>query len=280
MANGDITVSVGNVSNDILVSTGSKPTCEKRGLNVNVDEVGAITINGNYNKLKNIPTINSVDVAGNLSLEDLGLRAIYYSTTEGWASTPIPITEEGALYIYSDFIAYTNDHGGNIVVPGIKIGDGKHSLDSLEFINEGSGSGGTTNYNALRNKPGINGVLLEGDKSLDEFGLKAIYAKTKDEWDAEGTETSELGALYIYSDYYSDGEKVVPIIRIGDGESAIGSLPVFAGYREDTANESAYNYLNEIGALVSEDDRANWGKTLKVELDHYDNELIVFSYVG
>ena len=37
--------------------------------------------------------------------------------------------------------------------------------------NSGGGSGGTTNYNDLTNKPSINGVTLEGDKTGEEIGL-------------------------------------------------------------------------------------------------------------
>lgn len=36
---------------------------------------------------------------------------------------------------------------------------------------EGGGSGGTTDYNELTNKPAINSVLLEGNKSLEDFGI-------------------------------------------------------------------------------------------------------------
>ena len=37
--------------------------------------------------------------------------------------------------------------------------------------NSGGGSGGTTNYNDLQNKPSINGVTLEGNKTGEEIGL-------------------------------------------------------------------------------------------------------------
>ena len=37
--------------------------------------------------------------------------------------------------------------------------------------NSGGGTGGTTNYNNLTNKPQINGVTLEGNKTGEEIGL-------------------------------------------------------------------------------------------------------------
>lgn len=47
-------------------------------------------------------------------------------------------------------------------------------MDILGLIalarSKGSGSGGTTNYNQLTNKPSINNVQLSGNKSLADLG--------------------------------------------------------------------------------------------------------------
>lgn len=40
-----------------------------------------------------------------------------------------------------------------------------------EIIDSGGGSGGTDNYNALSNKPKINGTTLTGDKTAADLGL-------------------------------------------------------------------------------------------------------------
>ena len=45
-------------------------------------------------------------------------------------------------------------------------------LDALES-GGGGGTGGTTNYNDLSNKPQLNGVTLEGNKTLDQVGVLA-----------------------------------------------------------------------------------------------------------
>ena len=44
----------------------------------------------------------------------------------------------------------------------------------------GSGTGGTTNYNALLNKPSINGVELSGNKTLAQLGIDLSKYTTKD----------------------------------------------------------------------------------------------------
>ena len=46
-------------------------------------------------------------------------------------------------------------------------------LDALE-AGGGSGTGGTTNYENLSNKPQLNGVTLEGNKTLDDVGAVAL----------------------------------------------------------------------------------------------------------
>ena len=49
----------------------------------------------------------------------------------------------------------------------------KEVQDIIKWIEEG-GAGGTMNYNLLQNRPQIEGVLLEGNKLLSDFGLIAI----------------------------------------------------------------------------------------------------------
>lgn len=57
------------------------------------------------------------------------------------------------------------------------------------WLNQGGGGGGTTNYNNLTNKPSINGVLLSGNKSAEDFGL----AKTSDIPDKTSELTNDSG---------------------------------------------------------------------------------------
>lgn len=46
-------------------------------------------------------------------------------------------------------------------------------LTELDSIKAGGGTGGTTNYENLSNKPQLNGVTLEGNKTLDQVGVLA-----------------------------------------------------------------------------------------------------------
>ena len=44
---------------------------------------------------------------------------------------------------------------------------------AIDELKAGGGTGGTTNYNNLSNKPRLNGVTLEGNKTLDQVGVLA-----------------------------------------------------------------------------------------------------------
>ena len=44
---------------------------------------------------------------------------------------------------------------------------------AIDELKAGGGGGGTTNYNNLSNKPQLNGVTLEGNKTLDQVGVLA-----------------------------------------------------------------------------------------------------------
>lgn len=60
---------------------------------------------------------------------------------------------------------------------GIKI-----EGNTISATGGGGGGGGTTDYTQLDNKPSINGVTLDGSKSLDELGIqpKGSYASEQD----------------------------------------------------------------------------------------------------
>lgn len=97
----------------------------------------SVSINYDYNKLKNKPSINTVELIGSISLPELGLRAIYYDTTANWNRQSSLITEAGVLYIYSDYSVYDDGIGNTIPLAGIKIGDGSSYLGHVPFITDG-----------------------------------------------------------------------------------------------------------------------------------------------
>lgn len=61
---------------------------------------------------------------------------IYYSkTTEEWNSDVSLLAEENVLYIYTDHKVIIKD-GEQMLLPGLKFGDGKTYLIDLPFLND------------------------------------------------------------------------------------------------------------------------------------------------
>lgn len=54
----------------------------------------------------------------------------------------------------------------------------------LALMGGNGGSGGTTDYEALTNKPQINGITLVGDKTLSDLGIEWIWRGTRAEYEA------------------------------------------------------------------------------------------------
>ena len=77
-----------------------------------------------YNDLTNLPKINSVVVQGNKALTEYGLRPVYYDSKQNWDEKRSLISEEGAIYIYTE-------EGRD---PRMKIGDGLAYLIDLPFV--------------------------------------------------------------------------------------------------------------------------------------------------
>lgn len=74
-----------------------------------------------------------------------------------------------------------------------------------EVIEQGGGGGGTKDYNALDNKPSINGTTLQGDLTLEDIG--AASNGSKNTYDAEGENVTIGGSGG--NTYDPDSESVV-----------------------------------------------------------------------
>lgn len=87
----------------------------------------------------------------------------------------------------------------------------------------GGESGGTQNYNELKNKPSIGGITLEGEKSLDDLGIqpKGNYLTNV----PEGTSTSIGG----YKAENATEDYTVPVKKKADGTLAVPTYPESGG---------------------------------------------------
>lgn len=85
-----------------------------------------------YNSIINKPSINGVELSGNLTSQDLFI--VSENTTAGWNSMPQYLPKAGEICIYTDYTTIRDDMGNTIVYPGIKIGDGNSYLIDMPFV--------------------------------------------------------------------------------------------------------------------------------------------------
>lgn len=133
----------------------------------------------NYLSLSNKPKINGVTLSGNISGSALGL--LDSSAVSDWAKSDTKPTytaeEVGALPNTTEIPTKTsdlvNDSGFITSVPtatSSQLGVVKVDGETIT-INNGVISSVGSDYTALTNKPSINGVTLQGSKSLSDLGI-------------------------------------------------------------------------------------------------------------
>ena len=123
------------------------------------------------------------------------------------------------------------------------------------------------NYNALENKPRINGVELIGDKSSAE--LHIIYSATTAEWNAQLTLIAEKDAIYVYTDHATVGGHEVAGIKVGDGTSYLIDMP-FVGAEIAAA---LLSHTSNTVIHVTAEDKSRWDAKTSVSID---GEILIF----
>lgn len=123
----------------------------------NVSSGGGEGGTNNYPDLVNKPKINGFELVGDKSSDKLGLAPLLH------AHNLNDIADIDELEIP---VATADKVGGVKVGSGLEITE-----DGTLNATGGGGSGGTTDYTDLSNKPKINGVELSGNKTTTDLGI-------------------------------------------------------------------------------------------------------------
>ena len=91
-------------------------------------------------------------------------------------------------------------------------------------------------YNELLNKPSINGVELQGDKTSEN--LKITISKSAEEWETFADVVSDVDTHYVYIGTETK-------IKIGDGATTIGDLPFVSAEDPRITNTDITNWNNK-----------------------------------
>lgn len=203
----------------------------------------------NYNELTNIPMVNNIPLKGNIELETLGIPQL--STEISKTEVETHNVDPEAHKDIRDELRRKQDHliaGTNITI-----------IDGI-ISSVGPEGGANTDYKLLGNKPKVNGVVLDGDISLDELGVqpKGEYI-TEDELNAKGFITS------IPSGYITEEEL--------EAENFLKEVP--DTYYTDEQNSEKYFAKEE---AENKQDKLTAGTNITIE-DNVINTVIPDEYI-
>ena len=117
-------------------------------------------------------------------------------------------------------------------------------------------SAGTSDYERLKNKPSINGVVLSGDKT--SVDLKIVSENTTDGWNENPLYVPKRGEVCLYTDTNR--------IKIGDGSVCIVDLPYINEIDVDMVRDALEEHINDSTVHVTDQERDFWNAKLNYDV--------------
>jgi len=109
--------------------------------------------------------------------------------------------------------------------------------------------------------------------SLREAGLTHIYYDTTANWNSQVTMVSEMGAIYIYSDYITSDTGVIPAVKIGDGSAFLIDLP----FTSSDYIDKLYDHINNNNIHTSSVEKNYWNNKVAPIIDSNDAENLILT---
>lgn len=140
------------------------------------------------------------------------------------------------------------------VISGL-INHGDALIGTLQY--GGSGGSGTWNYNDLQNLPELNGVVLKGNKTSEDYSLPKVLFNSTEYWTNHSSLVSEKNTIYVYTDYKQtqDGYYIAGV-KVGDGSAYIVDLPF-----SDMLMEQ---HMTDATIHVTPEDKEFWNNKINV----------------
>lgn len=189
-----------NLKQDVLTSANA-------GANITITTVNGVlrisaASSSNYNDLTSKPSVNGVILSGALTAADLNL--VKGGSTGANNLTLLDSTNNAAIQVINGYIvtanfdsralpttlsAFTNDVGfitasyhdstKQDLLTSANAGNNVTitTVDGVLKINATGGTGGTTDYNALNNRPSLNGVTISGARTGAYYKLATVQTQ-------------------------------------------------------------------------------------------------------
>ena len=133
------------------------------------------------------------------------------------------------------------------------------------------------NYNNLINKPSINDVVIQGNLTLNQLNLQAIYYDSTLNWNNQPSLISERGSIYIYSDS-QDNE--IPNIKVGDGTTPLIDLPFITtsiGRVILILTQDLNNHINSLDLHVTQEEKEFWNNKVRAYISTTNEEELILT---
>ena len=104
-------------------------------------------------------------------------------------------------------------------------------------------------------------------------GFAGIEFGTTAEWNARPTYVPPLGMIIVYTDYARDGDKLVPGIKIGDGNAYLATKPFIGADLSKILQE----HILDGSVHLQPGERERWNNKLNCELPQVGSDLLVFN---
>lgn len=115
-----------------------------------------------------------------------------------------------------------------------------------------------------------NGTTTAEIPIMDSF----VIVRTREQWQNESSVISQIGKIYIYSDYKTteENDKIVyiPGIKIGDGTTYIGDLP----FLNQDIEKRIYQHISNSAVHITPEERVFWNNKVRC---YDDNENLIFT---
>lgn len=111
--------------------------------------------------------------------------------------------------------------------------------------------------------------LLNKQYIGDLFSSK-IRINTTANWNADKSYVPDAGVLIIYTDGATEGDKLVPKIKVGDGNAYLIDLP----FSDIDIKNLLDEHISNQSIHITDDERANWNDKVSISVNQANEEVI------
>lgn len=120
----------------------------------------------------------------------------------------------------------------------------------------------------------ITKLIIDGQYVLVPSGGSGggdeVVAKTTSEWNNTPSLVSQAGTIYIYTDYYDDGQgHNVPAFKVGDGLAYLIDLPF--------VDVNMQRHMSDEVIHITEQERVFWNNKIRTDSTEIDRENLIFT---